>query len=144
MKDHRAILFSVLGFLVFIAFIQGCGGASSIGSSGPGHQLIAVTISPTTGTAPSAGGQVQFVATGTYNSAPYTVTPIEASWGVTSYPQAIATTDQTGLATCKQGSPGTTTVEAWVQESGAVCNVIDPAGRPACNNIWSSAQLTCL
>ena len=78
-----------------------------------------------------------------YNTEPYTVTPLQATWGVESYPQSTATTDQTGLATCKSGSSGTTTIEAWVQLSPAVCEVIDSAGRPGCGNIGGSARLTC-
>jgi hypothetical protein len=144
MEYPRAILLSAIASLVFVVLMQGCATSGPmIGGSSSDRQLTAIVVSPASGTAPSAGGQVQFVATGIYNTAPYTVTLLVASWGVQSYPQAIASTDQTGLATCKQGSSGTTTIEAWVQESGPVCNVIDSAGRPACNNIWSSAQLIC-
>jgi hypothetical protein len=86
---------------------------------------------------------VQFVATGTYNTAPYTVTPLTATWGISGYPQQLGTITQNGLAACSKSSSGTTTVEAWVQLSGPVCTVIDSAGRPACNNVWGSAQLSC-
>jgi hypothetical protein len=39
---------------------------------------------------------------------------------------------------------GATTIEAWVmpQNSGPVCNVIDPAGMP-CGTISARAQFTC-
>ena len=134
MKEPRAILLTVLPFVLLV---QACSNPA------PTRQLLSVTISPTSGTAPDSPAQVQFIATGTYNTEPYTVTPLTANWGVTSFPQAIATTDQTGLATCKQGNSGTTTIEAWVQLTPSVCNVIDSAGRPACDNVWGSAQLTC-
>jgi hypothetical protein len=110
------------------------------------RQLLSVTISPTFGAGQGSPGQVQFVATGTYNTEPYTVTPLEANWGVTSYPQAIATTTQSGLATCNQGGSGATTIEAWVavpHYPQATCDVIDSAGRPACDSVGGSAQLTC-
>ena len=137
MKEPRAILLTVLPFFLLVLLVQACANPA------PTRQLLSVTISPTSGTAPGSPAQVQFIATGTYNTKPYTVTPLTANWGVQSYPQAIAITDQTGLATCKQDSSGTTTIEAWVQLTPSVCNVIDSAGRPACDNVWGSAQLTC-
>jgi hypothetical protein len=108
-----------------------------------GHQLISVTISPTS--APAQGGPVQFVATGHYNSAPYTVTPLTATWGITTFPQSLGTVTQNGLAACIKGASGTTTVEAWVMLSatGPNCACVDSAGRPCCNNVGGSAQLTC-
>jgi hypothetical protein len=112
----------------------------------PARQLLSVTITPDSGTAQGTPGQIQYVATGTYNTAPFTVTPLQADWGVMSFPDSIATTTQSGLATCTKGSSGTTTIEAWVMVppgSHAICNVIDSAGRPGCDNIGAAAQLTC-
>jgi len=144
MKDLRAILFTFPLVLVLVFFVQGCVTVSpTIGGS---RQLIAVTISPTSGTAPAPSGDIQFVATGHYNTEPYTVTPLTANWGVQTSPQVTATTDQTGLATCKQGS-GTTIIEAWVmvpQKPGVMeCQVVDSAGNPVCLSVWGAAQLTC-
>ncbi len=114
--------------------LAGCGAPTS-------RQLVSVTISPATATA--QGGQIQFVATGYYNTAPYTVTPLTATWGIGAFPQSLGTINQNGIAACTRGSSGTTAVEAWVQVSPSVCNIIDSAGRPGCGNIWGSAQLTC-
>jgi hypothetical protein len=141
MKHPRAILFATLSLLFLLIFVQAC----ATGTPTMGRQLIAVTITPTSGTAQGSPGQIQFVATGTYNTPPYTVTPLAATWGVESNPQAIATTTQNGLATCTQGSTGTTTttIEAWVQIVPPLCDSIDSAGRPGCGNVGSSAKLTC-
>jgi hypothetical protein len=136
MKRLRAPLLAVLS-LLFLLCVQSCANPA------PTRQLLSVTITPDSGTAQGNPGQIQFVATGTYNTAPFTVTPLEANWGVMSFPKSIATTTQNGMATCTQGSSGTTTIEAWVQLTPSVCNVIDSAGRPACGNVAGAAQLTC-
>jgi hypothetical protein len=136
MKRLRAPLLAVLS-LLFLVCVQSCANPA------PTRQLLSVTITPDSGTAQGNPGQIQFVATGTYNTAPFTVTPLEANWGVMSFPKSIATTTQNGMATCAQGSSGTTTIEAWVQLTPSVCNVIDSAGRPACDNVAGAAQLTC-
>jgi hypothetical protein len=132
MKGPRAVL------LVFVlSFIQACSNPMQT------RRLLSVAVTPTSGTAQGSPGQIQFVATGTYNTEPFTVTPLEATWGVASYPQAIASATQTGLATCKQGGSGTTQIEAWVQISPAGCDIVDSAGRPGCGNVGGSAKLTC-
>ena len=118
------------------AFFSGCGAPS-------GHQLTSVTLSPSKATAQRAA--VQFVATGHYSSAPYTVTPLPATWGIMTAPQQLGTITQNGLAACMKGASGTTTVEAWVMgpSTAPECACLDSAGRPCCNNIGGSAQLTC-
>ncbi|HEX4036881.1 MAG TPA: hypothetical protein VHX37_02385 [Acidobacteriaceae bacterium] len=134
MKTLHSFLLSFLSGTLLL--LQACGAAP------PERRLLSVTISPPAATAQSAG--VQFVATGTYNTAPYTVTPLTAAWGITLYPQQLGTITQNGLATCTKGSSGTSAVEAWVVISpGPVCALIDSAGRPGCGNVWGSAQLTC-
>jgi len=140
MKDARALLLAALP--LFLLVPTACSNPAGIALSS--RQLLSVTIAPTAGTAPGSNGQIQFVATGHYNTEPYTVTPLAASWGVNNpLNETVATTDQTGLATCKQGTSGTTAIEAWVQIMPSVCNVIDGAGRPGCGNIGGSAQLIC-
>jgi hypothetical protein len=104
---------------------------------------MSITIAPVSGT--GHGSPVQFVATGTYNTQPYTVTPFTANWGVVSSTQMTATITQNGLATCKSGS-GTTAVEAWVPlniPAPQTCNVVDPLGNPDCTEMWGTALLTC-
>jgi hypothetical protein len=140
MNALRTASFGIPVLLLFALLLQGCGGNSTMLT----RQLLSVTISPVEVTAPgSPASQVQFVATGHYNTEPYTVTPLPATWGTFTSPQKIASTTQSGLATCIQGGSGTTAVEAWVQLMPPVCNVIDSAGRPGCGNIGASAQLTC-
>ncbi|MGA9063641.1 MAG: hypothetical protein WB341_18520 [Terracidiphilus sp.] len=140
MKALRIVLLTILPLLL-LAFLPVACSNPAMNSS---RELLSVTIAPSSGTAPAApNSQVQFVATGTYNTEPYTVTPLQATWGVSSFPQAIASTTQNGLATCASGGSGTTTIEAWVQISPSVCNIIDSAGRPGCGNVGGWAKLIC-
>lgn len=129
-------VFLALAVLAPLMLFQSCGAPPVI------RQLISVTITPTTG-APSTGSDaVQFVATGNYNAPPYSVTPLQANWGRFNWP--VATVDQSGLATCT--ASGTTTIEAWVDTPsgpGAICDVIDPAGRVCGEGVGATAQLTC-
>jgi hypothetical protein len=80
MKRLRASLLASVSFL-FLLGVQSCTDPAQ------NRQLLSVTISPGSGTAQGNPSQVQFVATGTYNTAPYTVTPLQTDWGVTSYPR---------------------------------------------------------
>jgi len=137
MNPLRSALSTVPALFLSAFFLQACANPLQT------RQLLSVTITPVAGTATGTPGQVQFIATGTYNTEPYTVTPLTATWGVESYPQAIAATTQNGLATCSAGVSGTTTIEAWVQLEASACNIIDSAGRPGCGNVGASAQLTC-
>lgn len=130
-------LFALASFSLCV--LLGCGDKGEI-SAQQEHQLLSITVSPTSGSATASGGQVQFVATGHYDSAPMRVTPLQVNWGT--YSKRVGNTSQNGLASC--AAPGTTTIEAWVflQNSGPVCTVIDPAGMP-CGTINARAQFTC-
>lgn len=75
---------SALLSIALSAFLAGCGTDAPI----QGHQLVSVTISPATASA--QGAPVQFIAIGHYNSAPFTVTPLTATWGISTYPQQMA------------------------------------------------------
>lgn len=140
MKALRIRLLSGRALLLSIVFLAACGAPP------PARQLLSVTVSPASGTAagPAGAEQLQFIATGYYNTEPYTVTPLQAVWGA-NLVQKIATVTQDGLATCAQGAGGTTTVEAWVELSseGPVCNVMDAQGRVVCGSIGGTAQLVC-
>ncbi len=140
MNNLRAVLCAAAALVLSAVFLQGCA------NPGPTRELVSVSITPASGAAQGTPGQVQFVATGNYNTEPYTVTPLAANWGVTSFPKAIATTTQDGLATCNQGASGTTVIEAWVMvppNPPAMCASMDSAGRPGCFNVGGMAQLTC-
>ena len=136
MRAPLSVVLTTLLFVSSLALLQSCGAPATT------RQLLSVTISPSSATAPGSN-QVQFVATGHYNTEPLTVTPLGATWGATKFPQQVASTTQDGLATCVAGASGTTTIEAWVQVTPSVCNLIDSAGRPGCGNVWAAAQLTC-
>jgi hypothetical protein len=139
MRNLRIAKLGISALALSAIFLEACGGSSNMS-----RQLLSVSISPASASAPgSPEGQVQFVATGHYNTEPYTVTPLEAVWGASASPEQIATITQKGLATCSRNASGTTTVEAWVQVSPAVCTVIDSAGRPGCGNVGASAKLKC-
>jgi len=137
MNALRSALSTVPALFLSSIFLQACSNPPVM------RQLLSVAITPESGTATGSPAQVEFVATGTYNTEPYTVTPLAATWGVSGLPEPIASTTQNGQATCSAGVSGTTTIEAWVQIEPSVCNIIDGAGRPGCGNVFSSAQLTC-
>ena len=133
----RAVLWAPSALILSTFFLQACGAPT------PPRELMSITIAPISGTA--KGSPVQFVATGTYNTQPYTVSPLTANWGVVSSTQVTATITQNGLATCKSGT-GTTAVEAWVElyiPAPPTCNVVDPLGNPDCTETWGTALLTC-
>jgi hypothetical protein len=122
-----------------LALLDSCG-------SNPAHQLQSITVTPET-VSSTAGGTVQFVATGHYNSQPYTVTPLQVEsplhqgWSYTSPQDVKLTISQDGIASC-ESVKGTFVVAAWAASSGPVCNVVGPGGAP-CPSIAGTAQLTC-
>jgi hypothetical protein len=126
-------------FLLAFLTLFGCSGNDG-NMPDSQHQLLSITLSPMAAAAAASGGQVQFVATGHYGTAPLTVSPIQANWGT--FSKHIGITNQNGLASCV--ASGATTIEVWVllQNGGPVCNVIDPAGMP-CGTINARAQFTC-
>ncbi|MGB0063025.1 MAG: hypothetical protein WBP85_01150 [Terracidiphilus sp.] len=136
MINLRAVLWATSALIVSAVFLQACGAPAP-------RELMSITIAPMSGDA--KGSPVQFVATGTYTTQPYTVTPLTANWGVQTSTQVTATITQNGLATCKSGT-GATVVEAWVElniPAPAQCNVVDPLGNPDCTEMWGTALLTC-
>ena len=64
-----------ISLLALVASIElACGSGS--------YKIQSITVSPATADAQNyPNGQVPFVATGYYNSAPGTVTPLQANWG---------------------------------------------------------------
>jgi hypothetical protein len=94
-------------------FAMGCGGS--------GRMLESISLSPSPAVAKN--GIVQLVATGTYSSAPLTVTGISVNWNP---PACVATpgtacpggilvspisVSSSGLATCDKGYSGTVALE---------------------------------
>lgn len=111
-----------------------------------GRQLLSITLSPATADAQDyPNGQVQFTATGYFNSAPYTVAPFSAGWG-TCYQAAVTSAisvNSTGVAQCASGAVGTYTV--WANgvpfPYGANCLAMTTCGGGCF--VAGTAQLTC-
>src|SRR5215831_7618685 len=82
------------------------------------RRIQSITVSPATAQAQSyLNGQVPFVATGYYNSAPTAVTPLQANWGAAAGNEpanGAVTVDSNGMAQCAAGVSGTYSVGAWV------------------------------
>jgi len=122
-------------------FASSCGKSSL---SGLIRQPQAITLSPATADALDyPEGQVQFTATGHYNTAPYAVTPQSATWGVCyqNAPTTEVSVTTGGLAQCTSGAVGTYTVFAFDVPSGASCNAMTACGGGC--SIEGTAQLTC-
>lgn len=123
--------------------------ALSCGSSAPvQHQLQSITLSPASADAENyANGQVQFVATGHFSTAPMTVSPLTANWGACYQFAATSAVWVTsaGLAQCARGAAGTYTV--WAnQPADLPPGVYNCTAETACGGgctVQGSAQLTC-
>jgi hypothetical protein len=134
----------VVLFVLFVVagLVLSCGASSQ-------HQLQSITLSPQSADAKDyPNGQVQFIATGHYMTAPDAVTPITANWGACSppiEPTSAVTVTSTGLAQCAKGAVGTYTV--WANDpyplpSGIYnCPAITACGGGC--TVRATAQLTC-
>lgn len=118
-------------------------------SIAPQRRALSVAVSPSAAIAPS-NGQVQFTATGTYNTSPTTLSPLTANWAVVDSagaPTTAVTVTSDGLAQCGLGTSGVFTVGAWVLEfskpPSATCNAITGFGNPCNDSVLGTAQLTC-
>lgn len=135
---------------LFLLTLVGAGvlslAALSCGSSSTSvRQLESITLSPATANATSyPNGQVQFVATGHYNTVPFTVSPLTAHWG-TCYQEgstSAISVSQEGIAQCASGAVGTYTV--WADDpplSGVSCTAITACGGGCF--VAGTAQLAC-
>lgn len=149
---------SRLGYLVSIVFL-GLAGCMFLACGGSPGQIQSITLSPPSADAQNyPNGKVPFVATGHYNAAPTTVTPLQASWGVASeqlvngvetfgFANGALSVDTNGVAQCTAGASGTYAVGAWVNLAvngpppGCPSG---PFGQPyACLAVLGTAQLTC-
>jgi hypothetical protein len=88
-------------------------------SCGSSRELTSISVSPATADAQKfPQGQVQFTATGTFNKAPTTVTPLSVNWcpqatcGVGTPALVGIIVDSDGLAQCQPGFAGTVTLVA--------------------------------
>src|SRR5260370_22747638 len=89
--------------LLLTASLVGCGGGST-------RHLLSISISPPTANGANFPlGAVQFTATGTFDKAPVTVTPLTATWSIS--PSGVASIETSdGFAQCI--STGTATITA--------------------------------
>jgi hypothetical protein len=141
--ENVRLIPSFFTLAVVASLTLSCGANSDPGSE---RHLLSVTLSPTTADAQqSPDGKVQFIATGYYNTAPYTVTPLSAGWG-TCYqdaPTSAISVTRTGLAQCASGAVGTYTV--WANDPpvplGANCLAMTACGGGCF--VAGTAQLTC-
>ena len=94
---------SAFAVAVLLLFALGCGSGNS------SRQLQSMDIRPAT-----ANGEVQFMATGHYNQAPVTMSPLPAMW-VVYLPggKSGATITQSGVAQCVAGVAGTFSILAY-------------------------------
>jgi len=87
--------------VTLLLLVAGCGSSS--------RQLQSISISPAT-----ANGQVQFVATGHYNQAPVTMSPLPVLWAVyLPNGKSGATITQSGVAQCELGVSSPFSILAW-------------------------------
>lgn len=100
-----------------------CSGVFVAGCGGSGRMLESISLSPSPAVAKN--GTVQLVATGTYSSAPVTVTGIAVDWNPSScvetpgtacpqtavVPARPITVSSSGLVTCDKGYSGTVVEE---------------------------------
>lgn len=109
----------------------------------PNRSIESITINPATADAQDyPNGQVQFKATGYYNTPPSPVTPIAATWGVCveNAPTNEVSVTATGLAHCAAGAVGTYTVFAYAFPNPS-CLAITACGGGC--TVEGTAQLTC-
>jgi hypothetical protein len=114
-----------------------CGSAS--GASSPGVPQ-SISLCPATVTA-QGSEQVQFVATGYFESEPKRITPLKTElWGVCqqNVPTTVVSISNTGVAQCQSGASGAYTV---FTSDMTECNVIGPCGSGC--QVTGTAQLTC-
>jgi hypothetical protein len=140
----RSLLVALSTFALGVAALLtlSCGSSAN---SDPNRVLQSITLTPATADAQDyPNGQVQFTATGFYNSVPNTVTPLSAGWGTCSDNAATTavTVSQAGVAQCASGAVGTYTVWANDYPSTNVgCNAVNACGGGCM--VAGSAQLTC-
>ena len=132
----------------FFLFLLVVAAAIALGCGSPsGRMLQSVTLSPATADAQEyPGGQVQFIATGSYSTPPSPVTPLSATWGACeqngSSTESVSVS-ASGLAQCATGAVATYTVWGFdVNPGNATCNAIKACGG-GCGRVTGTAELTC-
>lgn len=130
----------ILAIVLAASLNLACGGNPS---DQPTRSIQSITISPTAVDAQTyPGGQVQFTATGYYNTQPSPVTPLAATWGVCQQntPTSAVTITANGLAQCTSQAIGTYTVFAYDFPNPS-CLALTACGGGC--TVEGTAQLTC-
>ena len=136
--------------LLAIAITLACGSpashiaasCSSVPSVSNNGMPQTITLCPAVADAQDfPGGQVQFIAIGSYTAPPSPALPPSPSWGVCSQnaPTTGVTITSSGVAHCAAGASGTYTV--WAAAGPALCLIAEPCGM--CGQPEGTAQLTC-
>lgn len=136
MNRPRLAILSVFS----VTLVLSCGGGN------PNRMLEMISISPSSATAQN--GQAQFVATGTFNASPITVTPLPVNWSGPALPLSSSSVpctpngcpgiDSHGLATCGQSWTGTFTIAASAPRDPKL-----PLGTQNVPMMTGTATLTC-
>src|SRR5215472_4653167 len=127
MKQTAARLAVVL-VLSLVIVMAHCGGGSSR------HDLISITVSPSSATSVSPNGTVQFTAIGHFSSAP-TTQNIVADW---SAEPPFSSINSSGLATCLMPSDPPGTPLGIIASTSGNAN-----GDPLFGTIQGTASLIC-
>ena len=127
----RSIRYTLaLGLLLFLFFAAlGCG-------SGGSRELQSITL-----TSSPSGNGVQFIATGHYNQAPFSVSPLSALWAVyLTGGQTGPSITQSGLAQCAAGAPGSFSILVYAPANSNI-----PVSRltDATRVVVATGKLTC-
>lgn len=108
--------------------------------------LQSVTVCPAAADAKDyPDGEIQFVAIGTFNTAPSPALPTPVYWGACqqNQPTTGVTVSNTGVAQCASGASGNYTVWAYGLNDQKVCpEFVGPCGTGGCQ-VTGTAQLTC-
>jgi hypothetical protein len=132
------------------AILLAATGVALTGCGGSGRVLESISLSPSPAVAKN--GTVQLVATGTYSSAPITVSGIAVNWNPpacastpgTSCPDLAAvparpiTVNSSGLVTCNKGYSGTTGEEVTAPRDPSL-----PADTPNVSTVSGTVVINC-
>ena len=131
-----------LASVLSAVFATGCGGS--------GRVLDSISLSPSPAVAKN--GSVQLVATGTYSSAPVTVSGIAVNWNpsacapipgtacpqVTAVPARPISVSSSGLVTCDKGYSGATAEEVTAPKDPS-----QPADAQNVSTVSATVQVNC-
>jgi hypothetical protein len=112
MKKDGCMTARGIAVVLFTVCLVACGGGST-------RHLLSTSITPATANGANFPlGAVQFTATGTFDKAPMTVTPLTATWSIS--PSGIASIETSdGFAQCISTGTATVTASAPVSQGSS-------------------------